>query len=222
MKVSVIVLTYNQERYIEATIQSIINQKRDFGLEIIIGDDCSTDKTIDIINSFEKLYPSIIRVNRQEENRGVVNNYISSALLCTGEYICGCGGDDTWDEEKLKKQVDYLESHPDTILNHTAANIIDENGKIVGQSCENFTDLLSNNYIYASSVCYRRELLDVYIKDVEPLDKDWRMEDYPMWLYAESNYKISFLNERLINYRKIKSSITHWTMSACTSLLSVK
>lgn len=117
VKVSVVVVTYNQDGTIGRTLDSILMQERDFPIEIIIGDDASTDGTEKVCREYAEKYPEIIRYIRNDRNRGVMDNYYDCLLLARGEYIADVAGDDFWiDNEKLKKQVEVLDNNPNTVL----------------------------------------------------------------------------------------------------------
>lgn len=119
-KVSVIVLTYNQESTIKRTLESILMQKCNFKFEIIIGDDASTDGTTNICQEYQNKYPDIINLIHNNHNKGVVKNYYDCILSCKGEYIADCAGDDYWiTNTKLQKQYDILEKEPSISLVHT-------------------------------------------------------------------------------------------------------
>ena len=118
--VSVLIITYNQEKYIEQAILGAINQKCNFPFEIVIGEDCSSDKTLEICNHYQKIYPNNIRVIANKTNKGLLNNYFDTLLLCQGKYIADCAGDDFWtDEYKLHRQVEILENNPNSSLTYT-------------------------------------------------------------------------------------------------------
>ena len=114
--VSISCITYNHEPFIRKALDGFLMQKTDFPYEIIIHDDASTDRTADIIREYHEKYPNIIQPLIQTENqysKGIAN--ISGAFnfpRARGKYIAMCEGDDYWiDENKLQKQVDYMETH---------------------------------------------------------------------------------------------------------------
>ncbi|MDR2836304.1 MAG: glycosyltransferase [Bacteroidales bacterium] len=107
--VSVAIITYNHEKYISETIESILMQRTNFQLEIVIGEDCSTDNTSKICLEYQKKYPDTIKLLSCNENRGFRQNTFNTFSNCKGEYIAFLEGDDFWtDENKLQKQVDVL------------------------------------------------------------------------------------------------------------------
>ena len=120
VKVSISCIAYNQEDYIADAIESFLMQKTNFKYKVLIHDDASTDKTAEIIKEYEKKYPDIIKGVYQSENqysKGVKVTTTFLAPLYLGKYVAVCEGDDYWtDENKLQKQYDYMESHPECNL----------------------------------------------------------------------------------------------------------
>lgn len=115
--VSVIVITYNHEAYIEQTIEGILAQQCDFPIELIIGEDKSKDRTLEICLSYQQKYPNIIRVVSWHENIGATANFLRVWSRARGKYLAICEGDDYWiDSAKLKKQVAIMEQMPDVTL----------------------------------------------------------------------------------------------------------
>lgn len=121
-KVSVILVTYNHEDYIAQSIESILNQETDFDIEILIGEDDSTDDTRKICLEYAKKYPTKIRLFlHNKENKiaanGVPNgkfNLLYSIQMCRGEFIAICEGDDFWHfPQKLQIQTNFMVSNPE-------------------------------------------------------------------------------------------------------------
>ncbi len=124
-KVSVCVVTYNQEKYIRHCLQSIIDQETDFSFEVIVGDDCSTDKTREIVQEFAEKYPDIIKPLFHEKNGGGNNNYLSVHGAATGTYIAHVDGDDYLLPGKLQMQAECLDNNPICNIVWHAMEIID-------------------------------------------------------------------------------------------------
>ncbi|MCU7617834.1 glycosyltransferase [Chryseobacterium sp. PBS4-4] len=126
-KVSIIVLTYNQENFIEKNLQSIFMQQANFTIELIICDDCSKDKTVLIIEEYIKHKPSHIEIkfSSHQRNLGSTPNFYFALHQCTGKYLAFCEGDDYWtDANKLQIQYDFLEGNEDySMCFHQAKNI---------------------------------------------------------------------------------------------------
>ena len=115
--VSVILLTYNQEKFVSQAINSILFQKFIGSLQIFIFDDCSTDGTPEILNSFESLFPNQIKVIYNRKNIGLAKNFEQAIILSRGKYIAYLEGDDYWtDPNKLQKQFNFLESNSNFVL----------------------------------------------------------------------------------------------------------
>ncbi|MCR5608115.1 MAG: glycosyltransferase [Lachnospiraceae bacterium] len=116
IKVSVICITYNQEKYLKKALDSMLSQITNFSYEIIIHDDLSTDNTRDILREYENKYSGVIHVIYEKENmysQGI--DFVASMIKesAMGKYIALCEGDDFWiDEHKLQLQFDALENHP--------------------------------------------------------------------------------------------------------------
>lgn len=126
-KISVVVCTYNQEATIRRTLDSILRQQCSWPLEIIIGEDCSTDSTPQICADYAARYPQTIKLLSNAHNKGILNNYYDCLLEASGKYIADLAGDDEWcDPRKLEKERLLLEEHPEVVLVHTDYRLRDE------------------------------------------------------------------------------------------------
>ena len=129
--VSVVVITYNHEKYIRKCLDSILMQNLDFPFEIIIGDDRSTDQTPDIITEYKEKYPHIIKPNLRTINVGASKNQYDCFLRCNGDYIAILDGDDFWtDKLKLKIQIDFLINNNKYIACTQRYSVVDENNNV--------------------------------------------------------------------------------------------
>lgn len=125
-KVSVAIITYNHEKYIEKAIRSVLAQKTSFSLEIIVSDDCSGDGTPAVIQKLQKENSDCIVPILRKKNVGMKRNSIETLKACKGEYAAFLEGDDYWtDSQKLQKQVDFLEEHRDYAATYHACKVID-------------------------------------------------------------------------------------------------
>lgn len=116
-KVTVVMTTYNLEKYIADALNSVLMQKTDFCFKILVGDDASTDKTPEILKQYQNKYPDIIEVRFSKTNSGSLKN--SNRLFdgLKSEYFSFLDGDDIWiDENRLQKQVDFLDSHREYMM----------------------------------------------------------------------------------------------------------
>jgi glycosyltransferase involved in cell wall biosynthesis len=126
-KVSVLIITYNHEAYIQQTLDSVLSQKTDFPFEIVIGDDASTDATVELLEDYERRFPNIVKVLTTAQNLGVVPNYLRTLAACQGDFIAHLDGDDYWiDDEKLQKQVNTMEKDPQVTICYTARKVFRE------------------------------------------------------------------------------------------------
>ncbi|MGB2988250.1 MAG: glycosyltransferase [Phycisphaerae bacterium] len=117
MKVSVCTTTYNQERFIAQAVESALTQQTDFEYEVVIGEDCSTDRTRQILIELRDRHPDKIRLLLREENLGSHRNFVDTLKTCRGQYVAFLDGDDYWTSpHKLQKQVDFMDQHPDFAL----------------------------------------------------------------------------------------------------------
>lgn len=113
IKVSVCVITYNQEKYIRQCLDSLLNQKTNFDYEVIVAEDCSPDNTRQILLEYKEKYGDKLVLVLQDTNVGPSRNSYSARKLVRGKYVASCEGDDFWtDEYKLQKQYDILENNP--------------------------------------------------------------------------------------------------------------
>ena len=160
--INVCIITYNHEKYIAKCLDSVLAQKADCEVNIIIGEDCSTDGTLSICKTYENKYPDKIKVYSNLNNVGMAHNFINTLQKCNHKYIAYIEGDDYWiDEKKLQNQWAILEKYPEIYGNFTNASMIDENenfihnghevikGKILSESN------LSNLDVYNQEECLK-------------------------------------------------------------------
>lgn len=133
--VSIFICTYNQEAYVKETLDSFLVQDCKFDFEIIIAEDHSKDRTLEICNEYSKKHPDKITILSREKNLGLINNFFQGITKCKGKYIAMCGGDDYWtDETKLRKQVTFLEENDDYVITYTDSVMQDNSGTIISNT----------------------------------------------------------------------------------------
>lgn len=166
-KVSVCMIAYKHEAYVRQAIESILSQEVDFPIELVIGDDCSPDGTAAICEEIAARDPRV-RLLPRERNLGVMPNFTRTLLACTGEYIAICEGDDYWtDNDKLRKQVEFLDKHPNYAGSAHQATVITD-GKAIRQFREDVgtdlstDDLLGGRLFHTASILFRRAALDFF------------------------------------------------------------
>lgn len=215
-RVSVVMLTYNQSQYIDAAIQSVMHQNTDFDFELIIGDDCSTDDTLDRCKRWQQRYGDerIVILPAQEHNLGIQANYLRAFAVCRGEYIAICEGDDYWiDREKLRLQVEFLDSNRDYALCvHRVVNYYQNDGSKSlsngGQKSENdILDLAKSNFISNVSAMWRRgQAGDALSRVLDPKENNQTV-DYVTHMLNAQYGKIHYMNRCMAVYRKHNSAV---------------
>jgi glycosyltransferase involved in cell wall biosynthesis len=135
IQVNVLLVCYNQEKYIAQALESILMQRFDGDLNLVIADDASQDKTMDIIRSFEAKSPIPFVFLPEEANLGIFHNYRRAFAACKGDYIAVMEGDDYWLEpDRIQKHVDFLEKHQDCVMSmNRLNNLYQEQGQFVAQ-----------------------------------------------------------------------------------------
>lgn len=209
-KLSIICITYNQENFIEKTLQSFITQKTNFNFEIIISDDCSTDNTRNILKTYEIKYSKLFKIFYQEKNLGAAENFKFALSKVKTKYVALCEGDDYWtDEYKLQKQIDFLEANPNYSICFHQVQIVYENypnkkvffpHRKLQKKGFSFEHLLKTNFIQTNSVVYRWRFFNENVLDFIPneiLPGDW----YLHLLHAQVG-KIKMLPDVMSVYRK--------------------
>lgn len=220
IKVSIFCETYNQEKYIEECLQGIINQCTDFKFEVLIHDDASTDNTPQIIKKYEEQYPHVIKAIYQKENqfsKGISIWQKFQLPRAQGEYIAICEGDDYWiDYYKLQKQINFLEQHPNYGMVYSRSLVYYQERKemsneVIGVPISCIEELICGNHIPTLTSCMRKHLMSQYYQTIKPETHNWKMGDYPLWLFISSQTLIHMLPETTTVYRFLKESVSHST-----------
>ncbi len=189
--VSVIIPSYNRINTIRQTIDSIINQKCVFGIEIIIGDDCSTENIREVLCEYKANYPNIIRLLFHEINMGLGANWATCVKASLGKYICNCDNDDYWhNTNKLQIQVDYLENHQNenvVITNHRNHNrktgIIKEEEAWIDRSTTLQQAIFNGkNRFCNATIIYRAEFLKSHINLEDYIRHQFTLQDWNTWV----------------------------------------
>jgi glycosyltransferase involved in cell wall biosynthesis len=166
--VSVTMITYNHGEFIEQAIDGVLMQQTNFKIELIVGEDCSSDNTREILFQLQKKHPDKIILKLPESNLGIGVNSISNKLLCKGKYIAECEGDDYWtDPLKLQKQVNFLESNQNYVLHyHNCIEIINKlevqkywSKRHMSDFSFNFRDSLKEKMGYNLSMMFRSDYI---------------------------------------------------------------
>lgn len=216
--ISVILLTYNQEQYISQTLDGILMQQVDEPIEIIIGNDCSSDSTQAICEEYLAKYPNIIKLFYNKPNLGLVKNFIAMVKNCQGKYIALCDGDDYWiDAFKLQKQLDIFKTEQQCVLVHTnrqlLADQIMEQPALIQEMAETPIELFFHPYICVPTVMFRAQLLYDWLDEYDYLSQrqDWRMQDLPLWLYLGTKGVFKYITDSTAVYRVLQNTLSRET-----------
>ncbi len=225
--VSVVILTYNQEKFIAKAIEGALMQKRNFIMEILIADDCSSDATPSICKDYAIHYPDIIRFISNKSNKGIIDNYFDTLLQVKGKYIADCAGDDYWDDpEKLQRQVNILERENNIVLTYTNFKIYYENtGKwlydVYGVNhffkptyatySDYIYELLNQDkapFVFLGSSCFRtKSFKNVYNRYTSYFrNKQYPCEDYQLIFFLFMEGDFYYENQQTTVYRILEST----------------
>jgi glycosyltransferase involved in cell wall biosynthesis len=209
--IDVNIACYNHEKFIAQALDSVLTQKTTFKYRIIIGDDCSSDKSVLIIKEYEKKYPEIIKAFYHPKNKGILKGQESNGLFLlnqsTSKYIAFLDGDDYWDDtSKLQKQVNLIES--DLTINavcHNIKSLTNSTNEICNRfSNENrppdkitINDMLIKNMASTATVLVKTEI----IKSAPKWIFSQKAVDYFLWCYAASRGVIGYIHEPMSVYR---------------------
>lgn len=206
-KVSVCVMTYNQERFIGECLESIVTQEADFDVEVIVADDASTDGTAAIVRDYEARFPGRLRGIYHSKNVGVKANYLSAHDAARGEYVAHVDGDDILLPGKLKRQAAFLDAQP-------ACAFVGSNGVLFSthddgsHRFEGYTNPAAhpevmdfdgfverNGFLFThSSKMYRRALSP----DVSGVE---RFIDVNLHVLQAANGDVGYIHDPLLKYR---------------------
>jgi hypothetical protein len=221
-KVSVLMVTYNHEPYIAQAVESALRQQTTFPVEIVIGEDCSTDNTREVLLNLQQAHPGKIRLLLHKRNIGGPANIAATFAICRGNYVAMLEGDDYWtDPRKLQWQVDSLDAHPHwSSCFHVT--------RFVYQDCSqepvlfplNWTkaeatidDLFRSNFIGTCSLVFRNRLfgpLPAWHQQIIP--GDWAIS-----LLNAEHGPIGFLPKVMADYRIHRHGV--WSSASRASQL---
>jgi len=209
MKVSVYCTVYNHGNYLRSALEGFVRQKTDFDFEVFVHDDASTDNSADIIREYAEKYPNIIKPIIQSENQMSKGVKIFSNILLPqmkGEYIASCEGDDYWcDDEKLQKQVDYLDAHPEytacvhnTMVEDLFANKKHRMFDVEEDKDVTFEEAIQSKSYHTSSLMYRAEYAHIR---PDFFQKAKTFGDAPLAILLTYKGKVRFLKDIMSVYR---------------------
>ncbi len=168
MKASVVIITYNQARFIEQAVESVLSQRTNFDFEVVIGEDCSTDNTRAIVRRYAEQHPGRVRALLHDANLGSRRNFVAAYQASRGQYLAVLDGDDYWTSpEKLQRQVDLLDSHPDySICFHSAMMVWEDSSQAPmphyppgRKQTYTLEELLTHDFVTTSTMVVRNRLI---------------------------------------------------------------
>ncbi len=207
-KVSVLLPAYNHENFIEECVESVLNQTYK-NIEFIIGDDASTDGTVEKLMKYQD---RIDEIHLFDENRGGTTGFLIGQA--TGDYIAIINSDDVWKSVKLEKQIKALQENPDAVACFTWCNRVDESGKELEETnhfnIKNRTKEEWMNYFYFNGNCFAYSSIlirkDIFMEYTEPNGSRFRqLPDFYKWIRIVQDYDIVVLEEPLIKVRVVNN-----------------
>lgn len=207
LKISVCIVTFNHARYIEDCLASVVAQQVNANLEILVGDDCSTDETRTIVSCFAQRFPEIVKPIFHQENIGASHNYQYLINQADGDLIAHLDGDDFWLPGKLAAQMAFLEKNSQCVAVYANAIVINDGGELIarfnGKLSEEFTldDLLrKGNFLNTSSLLYRANCKYGLLQPKE------EVLDFYNNLILANQGRLGYINKVLVAYRKNSST----------------
>lgn len=220
--VAIYCIAYNQESYIRDCLDGFIKQQTNFRFVAIVHDDNSTDSTTSIIKEYATKYPDLIKPIFEIENQyskrdGSLAKIMNRAIAETGaKYIAFCEGDDYWiDFQKLQKQVDYLDTHPNYDLYCSSADIFihplnEFKGKVGTPLCEEYeTCIQGGNDVSTPTAMVRVEAWNNCIEELSSYLPADLMFDTAYWYYFAYHKRIKYTPEPTAVYRVLENSASH-------------
>jgi len=205
-EVTVLMSVYNGEKYLREAIDSILNQTfTDF--EFLIVNDGSTDRTVEILRSYDD---PRIKIVDNEKNIGLTKSLNIGLMIARGEYIARMDADDVSAPERLEKEVEFLETHRDYAVVGSFAKILNEDSEVISFMDRPIEDAQireffrrDNGIAHGSAMIRMRCLLDVDFYD----ESIARAQDYDLWLRLSEKYKLANIPEYLYMWRKHNENI---------------
>lgn len=216
---SIHLITFNNEKHIEATIDSILKQKVNFNYEIVVGDDCSTDDTLSIIQKYKNMNPTIFKVFKNESQLGILKNFKSTLDKCCGNFVLPLAGDDVLKHENaLKKIVETIDKDEslgfvdcgfDKYYENSKKTIRFANKKSILFDKLNYKKAVLLGEIVPIGICFNRKLLLKHVDFNTYMNNKITIEDYPVLVDLVKNTNFETIKESLVIYRIHDNSFSH-------------
>ncbi|MEW4922957.1 glycosyltransferase family 2 protein [Algibacter sp. 2305UL17-15] len=216
---SVHLITFNNEMHIEETLQSILNQKVDFEYEIVVGDDCSSDRTLEIITDYSEKHPGLFKILKNESQLGILKNFKATLDRCTGKYVFDIAGDDLFNtEHALQKMVAILQSDDslgfvdsgfDEYIEYANTTNRYSNKTLIESDKDAYKKAILSGAFTPIGICFNREKIYQYVDFDTYIKMNVGIEDYPMLVDLIMNTSVETIKESLHIYRVHKTSYSH-------------
>jgi len=219
VELSVHLITYNNEKHIKETLDSILNQKVDFNYEIVVGDDCSSDNTLNIIYAYKEQYPDLFNVLKNNTQLGILKNFKATLDRCSGKYIFDIAGDD------LLKGTNALQTMVDTLKTDDGLGFVDSgfdllfegknktepfnNKHLINVPKNDYKDNLLLGKITPIGICFNKSHLYKYVDFETYINMGITIEDYPILVDLAMSTNFEIIEKSLHVYRVHESSISH-------------
>jgi glycosyltransferase involved in cell wall biosynthesis len=216
LRFSIVLCTYNGAAYLQPQLDSLLAQAR-LPDEIVIGDDSSTDASVDILQAFARRAREAgiaVQLRRNRENLGYIDNFSAGLSAAGGEVLFLCDQDDVWRADKLVRMADRFEQDPSLLLLHSDARLVDAQGcslqcslfdalqmtpqeKQAIHAGKAFEVLLRRSFVTGATAALRRGLVELAL----PVETDWIHDEWLAAVAAAAG-RIDFIDEPLIDYRQ--------------------
>lgn len=210
--VSVLIISYNQEQFIASTIDSVLTQTYK-NIEILIGDDASTDNTAAIIESYQARYPDVIKPVYHHQNVGIPKNINSILSKVSGEYISILGGDDLYVPDKIETQVHFMAQNQDCIGCYAKHEAFDSNtNNILYVSRKPKRELQGGYEFLRLSSAYRVDMLTIFFRREysEPFNENLVAANDILFVESlNMRGQLGYINRVLYRYRRHNKSIMY-------------
>ena len=203
-KLNVLLITYNHEKLIRRCLQGVINQKVNFPIEVIVGEDCSTDGTRRILLEVKEEFPDLFNILPRPNNLGAFANFVDVFRHANGEYIALLEGDDWWScPTKLQQQVDFLDANKSySGITHNAFRFEEASGRVIGLYSNGVP---SDLYLRDLARCLPVATCAAVFRNVLSRElPEWflsvKMGDWPLHLLHAQHGPIKYIDEPLAHY----------------------
>ncbi|AJR04705.1 glycosyltransferase family 2 protein [Siansivirga zeaxanthinifaciens] len=218
-QLSVLLIAYNNEKYIKETLDSLIKQKTSFKYEIVVGDDCSTDLTFKIISEYAKKHPYLFNIQQNKSQLGILNNFKTTLDRCSGEFVFNFDGDDIVKDEfaleklahvlKNNSNLGFVDSGFDCYISEENALIKFWNKKNIVATKKEYKKRMLLGQVIPVGICFRKDLMYKFVDFEYFIDKKITIEDYPVLVDMVMNCDFERINESLHIYRLHSASYSN-------------